>query len=212
MHARVEHLLSLRDGHPVDVAVRAHVQRCARCAAALADATELPARLRALPPAAADQRGWRGVRERLASRRRADAVRARLGRVAAVASIAVIAVAVAWRVAESPGLHSPDPTVRIATPLSAEEAVALDRVLQLRSQSAALEDALAVIGDRPAVQRAGTTLPIDTIEAQVQWIDHRLSAGAGDDAIEAERLWRERVDAMNTLVRLRYVELQPVAM
>jgi hypothetical protein len=212
MHARVEHLLSLRDGQPVDADVRTHVQGCVRCAAALADLTELQARLRALPPAAADQRGWRGVREQLASRRRADAVRARVGRVAAVASIAVIAVAVAWRVAESPGVHSPDATVRIAAPLSAEEAVALDRVERLQSQSAALEDALALIGDRPAVQRAGTTLPIDTVEAQVQWIDHRLSAGGGDDAIEAERLWRERVDAMNTLVRLRYVELQPVAM
>ena len=84
-------------------------------------------------------------------------------------------------------------------------------MLQLQSQSAALEDALAVIGNRPAVQRAGTTLPIDTLEAQVQWIDHRISAGP-DDALETERLWRERVDAMNTLVRLRYVEIQPVAM
>jgi hypothetical protein len=60
------------------------------------------------------------------------------------------------------------------------------------------------------VQRAGTAMPIDTLEAQVQWIDHRISASG--DALEAEQLWRERVDAMNTLVRLRYVEAQPIAM
>ena len=211
MHARVEHLLSLRDGHPVDADIRTHVQGCARCAGALAEVTELQVRLRALPPAAADRRGWQGVREHLASRRRADAMLARCARAAAVASIAVLAVTVAWRVAEAPDRQAPDVTGRIAAPLSAEESVALDRVLQLQSESAVLEDALAVIGNRPAVQRAGTALPIDTLEAQVQWLDHRISASAADP-LETERLWRERVDAMNTLVRLRYVEIQPVAM
>ena len=58
--------------------------------------------------------------------------------------------------------------------------------------------------------RSATALPIDALEAQVQWIDHRISASG--DALEAEQLWRERVDAMNTLVRLRYVESQPLAM
>ena len=211
MHARVEHLLSLRDGHPVDAEVRAHVQDCARCTGALAEVTELQARLRALPAAEPARRGWHDVREHLASRRRADAARARFGRAAAVASIALIAVAVAWRVAEAPGGHSTGARSHVVAPLTAEEAVALDRVVQLQSQSAALEDALAMIGARPALQRAGTALPIDTVEAQVQWLDHRISAN-GDDALEAERLWRERVDAMNTLVRLRYVESQPVAM
>ena len=37
MHARVEHLLSLRDDEPIDAAVRAHVEGCARCAATLGD-------------------------------------------------------------------------------------------------------------------------------------------------------------------------------
>jgi hypothetical protein len=211
MHARVEHLLSLRDGEPVDAEVRAHVHGCARCSSALAELTELGTRLRAMPAAAPGGRGWDGVRERRAWRQRTDAARVRLSRGAAVASIAVIAAVVAWRVAEPPGRHAHETRDRIVAPLTAEEAVALDRVVQLRSQSAALEDALAVIGARPAVQRAGTALPIDTVEAQVQWIDHRISASGGD-ALEAERLWRERVEAMNTLVRLRYVEIQPVVM
>jgi len=210
MHARVEHLLSLRDGEPIDAQVRAHVQGCAQCTSALTDMTGLGARLRALPSAAPGAAGWNDVRERLARRQRAGTVRARIRRVAAVASVAVIATAVAWRVAEAPGGHGSPAARRIAVAPSAAEVVALDRVAQLQSQSSALEDALAMIGERPALQRAGTALPIDALEAQVQWIDHRISASG--DALEAERLWRERVDAMNTLVRLRYVEVQPLAM
>ena len=36
MHARIEQLLSLRDGEPVDVAVQTHVAACAQCAKSLA--------------------------------------------------------------------------------------------------------------------------------------------------------------------------------
>jgi hypothetical protein len=56
-------------------------------------------------------------------------------------------------------------------------------------------------------------VPIDTLEAQVQWIDHQISDG--DGAIEpgsAEQLWRKRVEAMNSLVQLRYVEAQRIDM
>lgn len=208
MHARIDHLLSLRDGEPVDAEVRAHVHGCPRCTAALADVSALPDRLRALRPIEPDGRGWHGVRERRAQRRRADVVRTRWSRAAAVASLAVIVSAVAWRIADGP--HERAPAVGGVAPPTAEEVLALDRVAQLRRQSSALEAALATIGERPAVQRAGTALPIDALEEQVQWIDHRISASG--DVLEAEQLWRERVDAMGTLVRLRYVESQPLAM
>jgi hypothetical protein len=64
------------------------------------------------------------------------------------------------------------------------------------------------------VERAGTAMPIDTLQAQVQWVDHQLSvSGAADEApAVTERLWRERVEIMNTLVQLRYVEAQRVAL
>jgi hypothetical protein len=72
---------------------------------------------------------------------------------------------------------------------------------------------LAAIGERPAIERGGTAVPIESLEAQVQWVDHKLSDG-GDTlaATSAEQLWRERVDLMNSLVRLRYVEAQSIAM
>jgi hypothetical protein len=56
-------------------------------------------------------------------------------------------------------------------------------------------------------------LPIDTLEAQVQWLDHQISVGEGEIAPgPAEQLWRERVEAMNSLVRLRYVEAHRIDM
>jgi hypothetical protein len=57
-------------------------------------------------------------------------------------------------------------------------------------------------------------VPIDALQAQVQWLDHQLSAsGASHAGPEVtERLWRERVEIMNTLVQLRYVEAQRVAL
>ena len=118
----------------------------------------------------------------------------------------------AWRVADVVTEH-PGSMAAELTPLTAEQALALDRVAQLQSQSQALDEMLSVIGERPVVERAGTSVPIDTLEAQVQWIDHQISVG--DGAIEpgsAEQLWRKRVEAMNSLVQLRYVEAQRIDM
>ena len=210
MHARIEHLLSLRDGEPVDAAVRAHVVGCASCKAALGEASALRARLRALPAVEAGAAGWSDVQERRAARDAATRQRARVARVAVAASIAVIAVAVGWRVSESPEA-SRESVVAAVSPLTAEEAIALDRVAQLQVQSDALDEILGLLGNRPVVQRAGTTLPIDTLEAQVQWLDHRISNG-GDNARAAEQLWRERVATLSSLVRLRYVEAQGISM
>jgi len=47
----------------------------------------------------------------------------------------------------------------------------------------------------------------------VQWIDHQISVADGEiEPGSAEQLWRKRVGAMNSLVRLRYVEAQRIDM
>jgi hypothetical protein len=81
---------------------------------------------------------------------------------------------------------------------------------QLRARSRALEELLAGLPLRPAVERADTSLPIETLEAQVQWLDHQLSLTGAEEPVaqDAERLWRERVAVMSSLVQLRYVEAQ----
>jgi len=47
-------------------------------------------------------------------------------------------------------------------------------VADLRSRSQELEALLAALPERPAVERAATSVPIDTLESQVQWLDHQL--------------------------------------
>src|SRR5262245_18623474 len=49
MHASIDHLLSLRDGQPVDAATAAHVERCQHCSAELRKLRETQAKLQSLP-------------------------------------------------------------------------------------------------------------------------------------------------------------------
>jgi hypothetical protein len=174
--------------------------------ARLDELLNLREQLQALPPApelAND--GWPDVQARLAAahaRRRRMALAAPL---AAAASVAALAVFATLRWADAP---VPEPTR--PGPLLVLETGALD---DLRARSQALEQLLAALPERPAVERAGTSLPIETLEAQVQWLDHQLSSADGGAAdSSAEQLWRDRVEVMDSLVRLRYVEAQRVAL
>ena len=54
MHARIDHLLSLRDGEPVDLAVRSHVESCGDCAEKKAALETMRRRLAAFARADAD--------------------------------------------------------------------------------------------------------------------------------------------------------------
>lgn len=212
MHARIDQLLSLRDGEPVDADVQVHVAACSRCSGSLAGLVRMREQLQKLPGPVSHRDLWPAVqsamtRQPLEKPRREVRTRAVLA-----ASLVVLALAMLWR------LNDPltDVTTRSAYPqkeADVEHTLAADRLAQLRSQSQALEELLAELPQQSAVERAGTALPIDTIEAQVQWLDHQILA-SGDEMQPAatEQLWRERVEAMNSLVRLRYVDAQRVAL
>jgi hypothetical protein len=172
----------------------------------------LPERLRSLPAVAARPGGWAGVQRRLGARRAGAERRYYAMRVAAAASVALVAVIALWRIGDV-GSEQPGRAAGQLQPLTAEQAISADRVVQLQSQSQALDELLGGLGARPVVERAGTSLPIDTLETQVQWLDHQLSAGVGElEPRSAEQLWRRRVEAMNSLVQLRYVEAQRIDM
>jgi hypothetical protein len=150
--------------------------------------------------------GWRAVQQKL-QRREASAQRLQqAARWSMAASVVVLASVVALNVTQH----------RATSPAPAVAAVAapqpVDDIEQLRAQSVALEQLLAALPERPTVMRAETALPIDTLEAQVQWLDHQLSAGDDASPGDERQLWRERVEVMNSLVRLRYAEVQRVAM
>jgi hypothetical protein len=204
MHACLDELLSLLDGAPVDARVRAHVEECAECAAELARAESRAARLRALPAApepAID--GWAEVQSRLTRARANGKLTARVAPLATAASVIALALFAALRWTEAP-----QPVSAQSRSLIVLDTESLGR---LRTRSRELEALLAALPERPAVARAGTSVPIESLEAQVQWLDHQLSvAGAEGEAAATEQLWRDRVEAMNSLVQLRYVEAQQV--
>jgi len=209
MHARIDDLLSLRDGEPVDVAVRSHVESCSECAQAKSALETVRRRLAALPTVAAPAEGWQRVLWRI-DESPATAPRRGKALTAIAASFAVLAV-LAGVLLREPSYVAPHPAAVPAAMVASQTA---HEIAQLRDRSRILEEVLAALPERPAVERAGTAVPIETLQAQVQWLDHQLSvSGAAHVAPdETERLWRERVELMNTLVQLRYVEAQRVAL
>jgi len=209
MHARIDDLLSLRDGEPVDLAVRSHVESCSECARTKAALETVRRRLAALPAVDPPPDGWARLRVRIDASSRPAAPR-RGGAVAIAASCAMLGVLAGMLLRET-GPGAPE---HIAQPAAVVLPQTLDSIEELRDRSRVLEEVLAALPARPAVERAGTAVPIDTLQAQVQWVDHQLSvSGAAHAAPDLrERLWRERVEIMNTLVQLRYVEAQRIAL
>jgi hypothetical protein len=49
---------------------------------------------------------------------------------------------------------------------------------------------------------------IDTIEERIQWLDFQLSDApdSGLNERQTQRLWSERVELMDSLVKVRYAE------
>jgi hypothetical protein len=212
MHAHLHELLSLRDGEPVASETAGHVDVCALCAERLASLQSIRQRLRALPDVVASGReGWSEVERRVAARAEAPRRRIRIGLAAAAASVASLGLLAGLRLQD----RAPDASTAFAD-LGAEVAADAPQVsiADLQRQSLQLEALLASLPERPAVEQAGTALPIETLEAQVQWVDHRLSEfeAAPTSASETERLWRDRIEIMNSLVQLRYVEAQRLAL
>jgi len=206
MHARIDDLLSLRDGAPVDARVRVHVDGCAQCAAELARTVALRERLQALPPAAeSGTDAWPAIQARLAAAPRPVSRWNRAAPLAAAASVVALGLFAALRWVDVP---APDSAASRLPVVPEAESLA-----DLRERSQALEALLAAMPERPAVERAGTSVPIESLQAQVQWLDHQLSlAGADGRSAESEQLWRDRVEVMNSLVQLRAVEAQLVAL
>ena len=210
MHARIDHLLSLRDGEPVDLAVRSHVESCSECAQTRASLDTVRRRLAALPVVDAPAEGWTRVRQRIESLRHPAPRRRSGGLVAIAASCAMLGLLAGILLRET------GPAAPALGTLSEEVTLpqTLDAIEELRDRSRVLEEVLAALPARPAVERAGTAVPIDTLQDQIQWVDHQLllTAAAQTSPELRERLWRERVEIMNTLVQLRYVEAQRVAL
>jgi len=172
----------------------------------------LSQRLAGLPSVDGGAHGWQAVQQKLHRREVSAARRRRAARLSLVASVAVLASLATFEVVQRRA--EPDAVVASLEPAANPAAAARIELQQLRAKSVALEQVLAAMPERPSVLRADSALPIDTLETQVQWLDHQLSVGEGEPggSEQAAQLWRERVEVMNSLVLLRYAEAQRVAM
>lgn len=208
MHARIDQLLSLRDGAPVDAEIRAHVQHCTQCseeAALLANTRE---RLRELPTLAPPADAFAHIVARVA----APAPRRRsFGAIAAAAAIvvAIVAVVAVRDRSNAPALGE---TTFVATPAEREHAPD-DDMLKLIAQSRQLDEILEYLPVRPQVERVSFAATVDSLEERIQIVDLQLAYGpdAGLDRAQAHRLWSERVELMDSLVKVRYAESAPMA-
>jgi hypothetical protein len=207
MHARIDQLLSLRDGDPVDVQVRVHVQQCTQCLAEAAHLAKTRLRLQDLPtfdPPA-------NVFDAIATKAAQPTPRRHAWSVAAAAAAIVVGVIafVAVRDARHGPLVADQPKTIVGTPVHTNEP---DLEL-LIAQSRELDELLQYLPDRPQVERVSLAATVDSIEERIQVLDWQLAYGsdAGLDQRQARRLWSERVELMDSLVKVRYAESAPMA-
>jgi len=216
MHARIEHLLSLRDGEPVASEVAAHVRSCPVCTGELQRLSALRAEMQALPQLDPPDLAWERIQQTI-PKRSAKLPPRRVGLAAAAAALLTLsAIALITRHGDqrsagtcasmtTEGKPCPAAPKVLNEPAGSTDVPHLD---DLVAQSQHLEQILQTLPQRPRIERVSTAATIDTIEQRIQWLDFQLSNVPDADLSEAQsrQLWRERVELMDSLVKVRYAE------
>jgi hypothetical protein len=212
MHATTEQLLGLRDGEPVPEAVHDHVEGCDRCRRELMRLARLRDELRRLPAIEPDRSLWEAVA--VGSLEERPVPRFSWASAAGIAASFVVALVVLARIgpgsepAATPSTAASAPSREAVGEVVPSGSVATVADLQLRSRR--LENLRRAMPERPRVVRASTASTIADLQDQIALVDLRLNA-ADELALtpaQREALWRERVNLMQTLVRLEYARLQ----
>jgi hypothetical protein len=204
MHARIEHLLSLRDGEPVAADVSEHVKVCPICIGELQRLSALRAEMHALPQFEPPAMAWDRIRQTIPERRGGLRLRKIGLAAAAAAAITLMTIALIAGQSDRRSIGAAAELVEAETP--AQQAI--PHVDELVAQSQQLERLLRKLPQRPRIERVSTAATIDTIEQRIQWLDFRLSSAPEADLSEEQsrQLWRERVELMDSLVKVRYAE------
>ena len=110
-------------------------------------------------------------------------------------------------------ITTPVPESRTEPPMTAQTGqVELTALQALMVQSQQLESDLRALPEEPRVMRASTVATLSGIEDRIAAIDYQLSdPGVQMTPEEKEIFWRERVRLMNSLVQLRYAQVQRTA-
>lgn len=216
MHARIDELLNARNGEPLDAAVRAHIDACAACSDAMQQLARQAQSLRELPPLAPPAIDFAAIHWRAAT----QASRHHIHRwqVAAAVLVCVVMGLLVFERDQGSKSSAPVATVHTAQPTTAATRpesvhdVGQELVAELVAQSRELDGLLQQLPPPRQVQRVSFAATVDRIEQRVQWIDMQLSAVADANApgpkLE-QQLWQERVNLMDSLVKVRYAESLP---
>jgi hypothetical protein len=204
MHARIEHLLSLRDGEPVGAELVAHIRSCPICTGELQRLSAIRAEMQALPQFDPPDLAWERIQQTIP--RRTALPPRRVGFAAAAA--ALITLAAIALIARHGDQRSTEQTAKTPKVLNQPMSADVTHLDELVAQSQQLEQILQTLPERPRIERVSTAATIDTIEQRIAWLDFQLSSAPEDDLSEEQsrRLWRERVELMDSLVKVRYAE------
>jgi hypothetical protein len=134
--------------------------------------------------------------------------------VAVAASLALVAMLV-MRMKEPASALIPTiaGTSAPTAPATADTPATTDGTEALIQRSHRLEAVLAAVRDEPEVMNVRTATTIATLEDHIAFVDYRLSMDAENPLPpeQSRRLWQQRVDLMDSLVNVRYAQLQRVA-
>ncbi|HEY0681076.1 MAG TPA: hypothetical protein VGD45_01975 [Steroidobacter sp.] len=204
MHARIEHLLGLRDGEPVPAEVSTHVRACPICTGELERLSAVRAEMQSLPQLEPAEGAWERIRDAIPER--SHGLRPRKVGLAAAAA-ALITVSVIALIASHADRRSTGAASELVNAETPVEQV-IPHVDELVAQSQELEQLLRKLPERPRIERVSTAATIDTIEQRIQWLDFQITnVPEGTLSQEQSRqLWRERVELMDSLVKVRYAE------
>lgn len=203
MHARIEHLLGLRDGEPVAAEVSEHVKQCPICSGELHRLSAIREEMQALPQFEPPGVAWERISAAIPERDHGLRFR-KIGLAAAAAAVVTLTVVT---VVTGHFDRRSGATTELAT-AEAPLPQVIPHVDELVAQSQQLEQMLQKLPERPRIERVSTAATIDTIEQRIQWLDFQLSNAPEADLNEEQsrQLWRERVELMDSLVKVRYAE------
>lgn len=224
MHATIEQLLALRDGEPAAPAIKQHVNICMLCHERLDELTLAQDELFRLDVQQPPRDHWPDILARLEPDRRDTRRRQRILRYGGfgLAASALLAVILFINQSSEQNITLPQQSIpEVAFDSSdagREQGQGLTDDIpdysleELINRSAQLEDVLRALPRRPKVIRASTSDLITGLQDGVALIDYQLNFNADDmTTSQSRRLWQQRVDLMNSLVNVRYAEVQRVA-
>ena len=172
--------------------------------------------LRDLASFPAPESAWADIRQRLEAQVDAQAQPAATSQIAVAATVCAVLLTTIATVAFVSNRSSHDRTATAPAALAPSRRDDAARNADIRfdwiAQSKRLDDVMRRLPQRPRVERLDTAAAVDALQSRIQWLDYQLSyaADVGLTERQTQTLWQDRVQLMDSLVKVRYVETQSV--